>query len=456
MKLLLQLSVAALLVATTYAGQSIKDFVDDPQIQPIASHLVQQINSLGMESTSSDSQDYPSASGTQVPLLDDIIEIIAQTAIIPKGSKDHDWSRLEAAKIKAIQAHGDEVVKASTDLTAVDRHRALLIVNTIYDTVAHLPTSNRETYAANTAKAKTSSFWDYIGFGLIKSSDAIKNIKSFVNPQGGGCDTSDDAYLKGVEEVVYYSSLTDGLAGGPMAVELSKSPVKALGLGTIIASISKLAVEIHMAQSIARLADLNPSDEYVRAMVYLALAADAQDSNYAQSARDIYNLKSRGMDNKIPNVAFKSLEQDASLLLITKGAGHANGQSSFRSVPVVRNIIAFSSDVLSANDVGGVLKYVFCPGKTDQPMVVESSKSSFPAAAVEKKVEAENLGEGKDEGWEYEDEDEDEDGEEEDAEEDVGEDEDEIQAGERKHGGGQNVFNTPSGAQGEEAQRREL
>ncbi|KAG0303885.1 hypothetical protein BGZ98_006169 [Dissophora globulifera] len=403
---LLRLSVVILMVTASHAGRSLKDFVSDPQVQLVAPHLIQHINALGIELTSSQYKDtsYSIPSGTQVPLLSDIVEIVSQTVFAPKDSKERDWSRLEAAKIKAIQTHGEQAVVASANLTDIDTHRASLIINTIYDTVIIIPASSKATYSANAVKAQSSSIWDIIGFGLIKSSDAVRNVKSFVSPQGGGCETSDNAYLRGVEEVVYYSSLIDGLAGSTMATAPSDSAVKSLGLGTIIASIGKLAIEIHMAQSVARLANLNLFDEHVRAMVYMALAAESPLSDSAKTAREIFSMKSQGLANKIPDVALKSLEQQAAWVLITKGAGHVQGQNVFPNVPVVRNIFAFSSDVLSANHVGDVLKYVFCPGQANEPLAFSDNDGSTPSASTRAELEAQNANRREDDDDEDDDE----------------------------------------------------
>ncbi|KAG0069393.1 hypothetical protein BGZ89_002960 [Linnemannia elongata] len=395
MKFLLRLSLATLLVASTIAASNpVQDFISDPQIQAVAPHLVQLLlptspsffpyNQDGTPLSSSPIAD------TKIPLLNDIIEIVSMTIF---NAKTADWSRLEAAKLQAIQQHGEEAVNMSGDLNAMDRHHAAVIVKTIYDTVIHIPATNKATYAARvedpkTKKAGGGSFWDFLGFGLVKSSEAVKGVKALVSPESFGCETSDEAYLRGVDEVVYYSSLTDGLAGGTLAAAPANSAVKSLGLGTIIASVGKLAIELHMAQAVARLADLNPADDTVRTMIYLALEASSSHDESAQTARDLFNLKRRNLLSRLPFGALKSLEDTSALALMTRGAGHggSGGPRLFSGIPVLRNLFAFSSDVLSANSLGEVVKFVFCP-ETDglkQP-VVGSGQQWMPKDDQEKK-----------------------------------------------------------------------
>ena len=373
MKFVLRLPIAALLAHSVLAGgNGLKDFVNDSQVQALAPNLVRQISSRGIETIAS--QDVPiDAPAKTLPLLNDIVEIISLTVF---SAKDADWSKLEQAKLKMIETHGEAAAEASADLTTVDTHRAALIANTIYDTVIHIPSTNKATYTARVAESKSWSIWDYLGFGLIKSSDAVRNVKGLVAPVGV-CETTDTAYLKGVEEAVYYSSLTDGLAGSALVGAPSNSTVKRLGLGTIIASIGQLAIQIHMAQSVARLADLDPAEEAIRAMTFLALTADTPRADAAKAARDIYSMKRRNIEKRIPTQALQSLKDQAALVLITRGAGRGAGPTVFASIPVVRNIFAFSSEVLTATNVGDVLKYVFCPSEavTDSPVLNSSSPS---------------------------------------------------------------------------------
>ncbi|KAF9211077.1 hypothetical protein BGZ59_008555 [Podila verticillata] len=355
-------------MADAAPGQSrdrLQDFLNDPQVQAAAPHLIDQISSQGIQAAASfDTAGYVDPTGglitqAKIPLLNDIIEIVTMTVF---NSKEADWSRLEQAKLKAIRDYGAEAVEAISNLSSLDAHRAQLLINTIYDSVIHLPVTNKANFdSTGDGKTGPASVWDYIGFGLIKSSDAVRNFRNVITPSGT-CETTDTSYLKGVEEVVYYSSLTDGLAGGTLAASPPTSAVKSLGLFRVVSAIGKLAVELHMAQGVAQLAELDPKEERVRAMIYLALTAENPLSSQAQTAREINNLITRDMSDKIPDAALKAVEEQAALVLITKGAGRGDGGHGFlSSIPVLSNIFAYSSDVLGARNVGDVLKFVFCP-----------------------------------------------------------------------------------------------
>ncbi|GJJ74925.1 hypothetical protein EMPS_07283 [Entomortierella parvispora] len=403
MKVLLRLSLAALLVTTSLA-LSLQEFVDDKQVQILAPHLIQEIDTQGIESFAAPPIDISSAitANIKLPLLNDIIQIVSLNIF---HAQDADWSKLENARLKIIQEHGAEALAEASKLTEADTRRAALVLDTIYDAVINLPAASKETLAskkkedekkvapdaANDRSTSTDSkpdsvpeeekkeettdkkddsspsllntAWEYLGLGLIKSSDTVKKAQGIVYPQSV-CETTDTAYLKGVDNVVYYSSLTHGLAGGALISAPADSAVKSLDLGSIVTSIGKLAIEVQMAQSVARLADLKLTDPAVRAVTYLALAAENAESPSAQTARDINNLINKGLSDLIPEAVLHSLSDQAALTLVTRGAGKAGGgggTSVFAGVPVLRNVFAFSSDVLNANSIGDVLKYVFCP-----------------------------------------------------------------------------------------------
>ncbi|KAF9124912.1 hypothetical protein BGX30_000701, partial [Mortierella sp. GBA39] len=202
MKVLLKLSLAALLVSSTF-GLTLQEFVRDPQVQTLAPHLLQEIDTRGAESFTV-TQDPSLIPDLQLPVLNDIVQFVSLN-IFRAG--DSDWSRLEAAKLQAIEQHGATALTAASDLKDIDTRRATLIVNSIYDTVIGLPAPSKETYAARveaekkdkkaqpesnaeeekktaeadkkeaeakekaeaekTASSAPSPLWEYLGFGLI-------------------------------------------------------------------------------------------------------------------------------------------------------------------------------------------------------------------------------------------------------------------------------------------------
>ncbi|KAF9389483.1 hypothetical protein CPC16_005779 [Podila verticillata] len=384
MKLLLKLSLATALLSSALGALSLDEFIANNKVIALAPHLVQEINTQGVESYNTLEMP-PITAGLKIPLLDDIVQIVSLNIFNGKGA---DWSRLEAAKLKAIQENGAEALKAAANLTDVDTRQASLILNAIYDTVVAIPATTKETYAAR-----------------IQAQAAAKAPKAVAEPKAE--PKAAELKKEGVEEIVYYSSLTHGLAGGALANAPNDSPLKSLDLKTIISSVGKLAVEIQMAQSVARLADLNPADPLVRAITFLSLSADSPSSQDAQIARDLHNLVNQSLADLIPASVVRVLSEQAALILITRGAGQSTTASAFESVPVLRNVFAFSNEVLNANNIGDVVKFVFCPESShvepEETKKEESGQKVFktPEEAAKKAAEGgkkvvENVKEGAD------------------------------------------------------------
>ncbi|KAF9203554.1 hypothetical protein BGZ49_006289 [Haplosporangium sp. Z 27] len=429
MKLLLKLSLAATLVSSAFAALTVKQFVDDPQIKALAPHLLEEIASQGVETFNQEPQDISKIkAGLKPPLLDDIAQIVSLNVFY---GEDADWSKLETAKLKAIHEYGPEAFAAATNLQDVDIQRASILANTIYDTVVHLPPLSKESYneiktyikkdAEEEPKAETtdneakpdsepnpdsktkadnkeadakekekptetvtaSPLWDLLGFSLIKSSNTMRKAKGIVTPSNV-CETTNTEYLKGVDDVVYYSSLTHGIAGGALLSAPAGSTVKSHDLEFVVLSFSKLAVSIQMAQSVARLAGLDPLEPQVRTLAFVALTADSASSPSALNARDIDNLIVHGVGTEIPGGVLKSLADQAALTLVTRGAGlNRPSPAIFNDVPIFRDVVAFSSEVLNANSVGDVLKFAFCP---EPSHVTEPLKANVVVDEIKEKV----------------------------------------------------------------------
>ncbi|KAF9995628.1 hypothetical protein BGZ80_010863 [Entomortierella chlamydospora] len=408
MKLLLKLSLAAMVVSSAMAAMTVEQFIDDPKVKALAPHLLQEITSQGTETFDKEPQNLSKlTSGLKPPLLDDIAQIVSLN--IFRGD-NADWSKLEEAKVKAIQEYGAEALTAAANLQEIDNRRASLITNTIYDTVIQIPQLSKESYNEMKASIKkevkediksegdeknteeeenvkegssSSSLWDILGFSLIKSSDTARKAKNIVS-SSNICETTNTEYLKGVDDVVYYSSLAQGLAGGALVSASPDSAIKSPELQTMVSSVSKLAVAIQMAQSVARLAGLDPSEPQVRTMTLLALTSDNALSPSAMNARDINNLVNKKLDGEIPSGVLQTFADQAAFVLITKGPSSNNlGSAVFSNVPIFRNIMAFSSEVLNANDMGDVLKFVFCP---EIPQAAEIPKAYAVVEDINKKA----------------------------------------------------------------------
>ncbi|KAF9974563.1 hypothetical protein BGZ73_001998, partial [Actinomortierella ambigua] len=358
MKRLLSLSLAVLLFASSAlaADPSIEAFIQDPEVNKVAPHLLQEIHSEGIDTA-------PASVAAQDntffndPALDSLVSAISVSFFQPGAQ---DWSSLEKARLDAIQNQGDENVKKWADLSAVDAGRASILVNTIYDAVLTIPQVTEKEHEAKKEAENTSNLWDFLGASLVKTADFFKKAKGVVAPTPT-CETSNEEYSKGAEEVIYYSSLTHGLAGGLLASAPQDAPVKSVDLKDIVEAVGRLAIETQMAQNIARLSGLDPKENAVRLITLLGLAAVGPDSEMALAARDIYAMIKQGISDRIPAAVSKALSDQAAYILITKGAGERGNSLSAENAPILRNVVAFSSDVLAANGIGDTLKYVFCP-----------------------------------------------------------------------------------------------
>ncbi|KAF9278278.1 hypothetical protein BGZ68_008669 [Mortierella alpina] len=388
MKMLISLSLASMMVSSVLAAMSVQEFVNDANIQALAPHLLQEINTQGIDAFNRAADPAPITAMLQIPLLDDLVKIVSGEVF---KTDQADWSKLEDAKLKATEQHGSEAVAAIIDLAGLDTKQAVLICNTIFDTVSNIPAISKEAYAAKKKEAGmqkdadssantdnkdtkkpeekkedkglspiTSTLLDILGFGLIKSSDGVRTIKGIVTPRAI-CETTDTAYLTGVDDVVYHSSLTHGIAEGALLSAPADAVIKSLDIQGVVAAISKLAIKLHLSQSVAQLAEKPLTDLAVRTMSYLAVAADSPTASWAQVARDINNLMQANRRDDIPESVLRAFIDQAALELVKGEAGQAGPPSLLSGIPIVRNIIAFSSGVLSSNNIGDVLKYVFCP-----------------------------------------------------------------------------------------------
>ncbi|KAG0250579.1 hypothetical protein DFQ27_009337 [Actinomortierella ambigua] len=381
MKRLLTLSLAVLLVASTFvaADVAVENFIQDPAILKVAPHLIQEIQATGIDKAPAP-EVVKDATISGIPELDNLISIIAVNFFQPGA---HDWSNLEQARLDAVAKNGDESVKKWADLTDVDAHRATAIVDTIYGAVLNIPQVTEKEHEASKQAANTSGIWDFFGASLVKAADFFKKAKGIVAPSPV-CETSNHDYIKGAEQVIYYSSLTHGLAGGLLVSAPKDSTVNSLDFKDIVEAVGKLAIEAQMAQNIARLAGLDPKDDLVRLITYLGLAAVSTDSELALSARDVYALIKQDLGSRIPASVVTSLANQAALVLVTKGAGEQGNSLSAENAPILRNIVAFSSDVLSANSIGDTLKYVFCPEmQENEKTSTLSDQEEAPAAPAD-------------------------------------------------------------------------
>ncbi|KAF9569960.1 hypothetical protein EC968_002402 [Mortierella alpina] len=322
---------------------------------------------------------------TPIAVLNDLIKIVCLVFVKDnnnnnglKQSGGFDLSKIEAAKLEAIQVHGDEAVHAACDFSIYDTEACLTLVDTIYDTVGFLqpamikmamegqqpPPGSDDDYGDDQQQKQQQQLqvaWGFkaLGVGLDQASKGIQTLQSMIAPHLGGCETQDTQYRQGAEEVTYETSMLYGLAGAAIASAPKDSAVKALDLGQIIVSVAQLAIGCLMAQNVARMAGLDPEENVVKTTIYMTLAGEVE------AARDLNRLRQRAMQGLIPKEWVQRMDRASAEMLVMKGPGgwqyQSTGPSLLANVPVLGNVFAFSDQWLSANRVGNDIKFVFCP-----------------------------------------------------------------------------------------------
>ncbi|KAF9279094.1 hypothetical protein BGZ68_008133 [Mortierella alpina] len=348
MKCLVQLVLATTLFtglvssATPETSSSpTKDLLNDPQMQKEAPHFLQHIEQILRQPSPPPTE--PSTLWTSqltpIAVLNDIIKIVCLVFVKGDDGKDFDLSKIEAAKLEAIQAYGEETVHAASDFSAYDTEACMAFVDTVYDTVGFLKSLGG---LKSLEEQQQQVAWGFkaLGVGLDQASKGVKNLQSIIVPHLGGCETRDQHYLEGAEAVTYYASLIYGLAGATMASAPKASAVKALDVGQIIVSTAQLAIGFLMAQNVARMAGLDPAEECVKTTIYMTLAGEVE------GARDLNRLRQKAMHGEIPQEVLQQMDRHAAEVLVTKGPGQMTG-------PPLR--------WLSGNRVGNDVKFVFCP-----------------------------------------------------------------------------------------------
>ncbi|KAF9922447.1 hypothetical protein BGZ67_010531 [Mortierella alpina] len=376
MKCLLRLALATTLLTvlvsaatdqtTTTTSSATQDFLHDPQMQKLAPHFLHHVDQILRQPTQprTEASVLWTSKLTPIAVLNDMIKIVC--LVFAKGNNNNnddnnkdgndflDLSKIEAAKLEAIQLHGEEAVHAAAHFSAYDSEACMALVDTIYDTVGFLQPPG--VMMGNTKMEEVPSAFKVLGFGLDQASSFVQTLQSIIVPHLGGCETRDEPYRQGAEAVTYNAAMVYGLAGATIASAPRESAVKALGVGQIIVSVAQLAIGLAMAQNVARLAGLDPEEPAVKTTIYLTLAGEVD------SARELNRLRQRAMQGEVPKEWWQRMDQASAEVLVTKGPGQRQtGPPLLASVPVVGNVFAFSDQWLSGNRIGNDVKFVFCP-----------------------------------------------------------------------------------------------
>ncbi|KAF9947920.1 hypothetical protein BGZ72_010154 [Mortierella alpina] len=344
--------VAAVTAASTpETSSSLSEaFLQDPTMKELAPSLLQHVEKILRQPNAPPVPSTDSTSLISIPILRDLIKVVCLTFARPDPTTGFDLSKIEAAKRQAIQAHGEEAVYAAANCSAYDAETYTAIVDLIYDAVVFLKPIER-----HDLDGQLSMGLKMVGRGLETGSGVIKALQSFVIPHLGGCETSDGPYLEGAETIAYVGSMAYGLAGAVIVSAPEASAVKAANLGDLIISVIQMTIGLMMAQNVARMAGLDPQEPCVKTISYMLLAGDVD------SARDLDRLKRRALEGEIPKDLLPRIDQQAAVVLVTKGVGQSTGPPLFANVFGINHFFAFVDQWSCGNRIGNDIKFVFCP-----------------------------------------------------------------------------------------------
>jgi hypothetical protein len=194
------------------------------------------------------------------------------------------------------------------------------------------------------------------------------------------CDT-DQAYVNAADRLIFYNTLAAGLqALSPdLYKEYAKEGAQDDAAERVIKHVSRLSIQLHMLQSIARVAQLDPNDAAVKTMIYLCTLGDSATTSLSQTAKQIGEAVGSKVPNVIPHKVLDSVNRKVALELIersTKDESNAAVKLG-QKVPGVRNIFDFVVDASSTWGIGKVAKIAFCPLPGQTGNLVEHSKQEL-------------------------------------------------------------------------------
>jgi hypothetical protein len=131
----------------------------------------------------------------------------------------------------------------------------------------------------------------------------------------------------------------------------------------VIKHVSRLSIQLHMLQSIAKAAHLDPTDDAVKTMIYLCTLGDEATTTLSQTAKQIGEAVGSKLPNVIPRKVLDSINRKVANELIERSVKEENGNvvKLGQKIPGFRNIFDFVVDASSTWSIGKVAKIAFCP-----------------------------------------------------------------------------------------------
>ncbi|KAH8555457.1 hypothetical protein BGW37DRAFT_477282 [Umbelopsis sp. PMI_123] len=176
------------------------------------------------------------------------------------------------------------------------------------------------------------------------------------------CDT-DPIYVNAADRLIFFNTLAAGFQA--LSPDLYKAYTNAseISEGKVIKYVSRLSIQLHMLQSIAKAAHLDPNDDAVKTMIYLCTLGDYATTALSQTAKQIGEAVSSKLPNVIPRKVLDGINRKVANELIERSVKEENGNvvKLSQKVPGIRNFFDFVVDASSTWSIGKVAKIAFCP-----------------------------------------------------------------------------------------------
>lgn len=205
------------------------------------------------------------------------------------------------------------------------------------------------------------------GSSIVASSAHSAGVSSTWLPV---CDT-DPTYVNAADRLIFFNTLAAGLQA--LSPDLYKAYTNASEETKVINYVSRLSIQLHMLQSIAKAAHLDPKDDAVKTMIYLCTLGDEATTTLSQTAKQIGEAVGSKLPNVIPQKVLDSINRKVANELIERSVKEDNRSvvKLGQKVPGFRNIFDFVVDASSTWSIGKVAKIAFCPLPGSNPLPIE-------------------------------------------------------------------------------------
>ncbi|RUS32333.1 hypothetical protein BC938DRAFT_475694 [Jimgerdemannia flammicorona] len=325
--------------------------------------------------------------------LDTLAEVRHWTALISARALNETLATVEVVEDthvpdkveflfgKPHPAPSSELHASSSHAPGLDIATALAILDTVYESASkvgdfdtpetfnahYAPTLPRTILLAPATKATVygGSMLNLLVDNVRKKASLPQQALPWLVPR---CETFDVEYFHSADRTIFYNSLAAGLAG--IAFSGSGTPglpaiPGALPTPLLVNYVSTLSIQLHMLQSLAAAAHLDPSDDAVRTMIYLCLVADGASSSFGRAAKNMAELLAHHSVDQVPAQLIHRINRKVGTKLVRKFAVANKEKGALVTlggiVPLIGKVVGFVVDAGTTWSIGKVGKYVFCP-----------------------------------------------------------------------------------------------